>query len=148
MVLPLLARRAVILAAGSRCFWRRAARCFWRRAAPAAKTATVSGEVTLDGQPLKEGRVQFIPVDGDTGTAGAIIEGGKFRVDVPITKMRVQINANKVIGKRKAYEDSPNSPVVDIVQELIPARYNSASTEVLDVQSGGEQKVKYDLKSK
>jgi hypothetical protein len=34
------------------------------------------------------------------------------------------------------------------VQELIPARYNSASTEVLDVKSGGEQKVKYELKSR
>src|SRR6185295_12839166 len=70
--------------------------------APAPKTGKVSGQVTLDGQPLKEGRVQFIPVAGDTGTAGAIITDGKFSIDVPITKMRVEINANKVVGSRKA----------------------------------------------
>src|SRR5262245_34160493 len=86
-----------------------------------AKTGTVTGEVTLDGQPLKEGRIQFIPVAGDSSTAGAVITDGKFSTEVPTAKMRVEINANKVIGKRKAY-DTPESPVFDEVAELIPRR--------------------------
>src|SRR5262245_2399977 len=115
--------------------------------APAAKTAPVSGTVTLDGQPLKEGRIQFIPLAGDTGTAGAVVTDGKFLAEVPITKMRVEINANKVIGKKKVYEQSPLSPAVDIVQDLIPARDNTGSKEVLDVQRG-KQEVTYQLQSK
>jgi hypothetical protein len=114
---------------------------------PAVKTGTVSGDVTLDGQPLKEGRIQFVPVAGDAGIAGGVITDGKFTVEAPLAKMRVEINANKVVGKKKVYEASPQSPVVDIVVELIPARYNSASTEVLDVKPG-QQQVTYSLKSK
>lgn len=38
---------------------------------------TVSGEVTLDGKPLAEGRVMFSPL-GEGGSAGGPIEGGKF----------------------------------------------------------------------
>jgi hypothetical protein len=113
---------------------------------PGAKTGTVTGEVTLDGQPLKEGRIQFIPVAGDAGTAGAVITDGKFTAEVPIAKMRVEINANKIIGKRKAY-DTPQSPVFDEVAELIPARYNVNSQETLDVKQGS-QAVQYQLKSK
>jgi hypothetical protein len=114
---------------------------------PTPKTAKVSGEVTLDGQPLKDGRIQFIPVAGDTGTAGAIITDGKFTTDVPISKMRVEINANKVIGKRKVYEDSPQSPWVEDVRELLLPRYNSSSTLEIDVKPG-PQTVKYPLLSK
>jgi len=113
---------------------------------PGAKTGTVSGQVTLDGQPLKEGRIQFIPVAGDSPTAGATIKDGKFSAEVPLAKMRVEINANKVIGKRKAY-DTPESPVFDEVAELIPPKYNVNSQETLEVKSGS-QEVKYELKSK
>ena len=30
---------------------------------------TVAGEVTFDGQPLKEGVIRFVPVDGKSPTA-------------------------------------------------------------------------------
>lgn len=109
-------------------------------------TGTVTGEVTFDGQPLKEGRIAFLPVDGQSPTAGTTIRDGKFETQVPVTKMRVEINANKVIGKRKAY-DTPQSPVVDEVVELIPARYNTESELTLDVKRGS-QKEDYHLKSK
>lgn len=107
---------------------------------------TITGEVTLDGQPLKEGRIAFLPVDGERPTAGTTITDGKFETKAPVTKMRVEINANKVIGKRKAY-DTPQSPVADEVVELIPTRYNIESELSLDVQKGS-QTVKYDLESK
>src|SRR5437764_18311 len=73
---------------------------------------TVRGEVTLDGQPLKEGRVLFTPEDGQGQTGGSTIADGKFVAQVPTGKMKVQINANKVVGKQKAYEGVPNSPVI------------------------------------
>jgi hypothetical protein len=107
---------------------------------------TIHGEVTLDGQPVKDGRITFTPLDGQTSTGGAPIVDGKFKADVPVAKMKVAINGNKVIGKRKAY-DTPESPWEDDVAELLPAKYHVNSELTLDVKRG-VQDVKYELKSK
>lgn len=108
--------------------------------------ADVTGEVTLDGQPLKAGHVQFVPIAGDAQTAGELIRDGKFAAKVPITKLKVELHATKVVGKRKAY-DTPESPWEEEVAEMLPARYNAQSDITLDVKPG-TQAVKYDLKSK
>ena len=106
---------------------------------------TVTGEVTYDGQPVKDGHVTFTPVDGKGQTGGAPILDGKFKAEqVPALKMKVELHGNKVIGKRKAY-DTPESPVMDDVVELLPAKYNFTSDLVLEVKQG-TQHVKYDLK--
>ncbi len=107
---------------------------------------TVGGDVTLDGQPVKDGRISFTPLDGQGSTGGAAIVDGKFKAEVPVAKMKVEINGNKVIGKRKAY-DTPESPLMDEVVEIIPPRYNFNSELSLDVKQG-VQDVKYELTSK
>src|SRR5262245_49885191 len=108
---------------------------------------TVNGEVTFDGQPLKQGSVLFKPVDGQSQTGGSPITDGKFSAQVPVTKMRVEINAPKVIGKHRVYEGDPNSPITEDVVEMLPTKYNAASELTLDVKAGS-QDVKYELKSK
>jgi hypothetical protein len=108
---------------------------------------TVEGEVTLDGQPLKDGRVLFTPVDGQGQTGGATITDGKFTAEMPVAKMTVAINANRVIGRKPVYEGDPKSPMMDVVEELIPQRYNVNTELTLDVKEG-KQTVKYELKSK
>src|SRR5262249_6584785 len=106
---------------------------------------TVTGEVTYAGQPVKDGHVTFTPVDGKGQTGGAPIVDGKFKAEqVPALKMKVELHGNKVIGKRKAY-DTPESPVMDDVVELLPSKYNFNSEMTLDVKQG-TQHVKYDLK--
>jgi hypothetical protein len=109
-------------------------------------TATVNGTVTLDGSPLKEGVVRFVPVDGKTPTASADIKDGKFNANVPKGEMRVELSAPKVIGKKKMY-DTPDSPVVDEVAELLPERYNVNSELKITVKGGG-QKETFTLESK
>jgi hypothetical protein len=109
-------------------------------------TATVNGEVTLDGKPVPKGHLQFTPVDGQGQTGGALIADGKFTAQIPVAKMKVEIHAPKVVGKRKAY-DTPESPWEDEVAESLPAKYNVTSDITLDVKPGS-QDVKYDLKSK
>ena len=110
------------------------------------QVATVTGEVTLDGQPIKDGRISFTPVDGQGQTGGAEIKDGKFTAEVPLANMKVQINGNKVVGKFKAY-DTPESPVMDQIVELVPPKYNVNSELTLDVKKGLPPQ-KYDLKSK
>ncbi len=101
--------------------------------------ATVSGTVTLDAQPLKTGIIRFVPVDGQTPTADATILDGKFAAKVPPGEKRVEIMAPKVVGTKKLYE-TPDSPAVDIVEELLPARYNLQSTLTITVVKGEQTK--------
>jgi hypothetical protein len=109
-------------------------------------TGRVNGEVTLDGQPLTKGHVEFSPVDGQGQTGGALIADGKFSAEIPVAKMKVAIHSPKVVGKRKAY-DTPESPWEDEVAEALPARYHVNSDLTLDIKSG-TQAVKFELKSK
>jgi hypothetical protein len=111
-----------------------------------AGKVTVSGEVTLDGKPLKEGVIRFVPVDGKSPTADAAIVDGRFQGTVPVGAKRVEISAPKVVGKRKMY-DTPQSPWVDEVAELIPARYNVKSGLTAEVKKGANN-LSFDLKSK
>jgi hypothetical protein len=106
----------------------------------------VDGTVTLDGMPLKEGDVRFVPADGKSQTASAKIINGKFTAQVTTGEMRVEISAPKVIGKRKMY-DTPDSPVVDKVRELLPPRYNAKSELRLIVTSGVQDET-FSLQSK
>lgn len=96
---------------------------------------SVEGLVTLDDQPIAQGSIQFAPVDGQAPTAGAIIRDGHYRVDLSPGGMRVVINAPKVVGQRKAY-DTPDSPLVDVVQESVPACYHSPSQLTATLQAG------------
>lgn len=119
---------------------------------------TVNGTVTLDGKPLADGTINFIPTAEAAAPGGAApaaeaspvvgttIHDGKFTVEVPLGKMRVEIHANKVVGQHRAY-DTADSPLVPIVVEVIPTQYNANSTLTIDVQRGS-QDVPYDLKSK
>jgi hypothetical protein len=112
----------------------------------AAQRGTVNGTVTLDGGPLKEGVVRFVPVDGKTPTASANVADGKFTADVPVGEMRVEFSAPKVVGRHKAY-DAPDSPVVEDVAELIPERFNIKSELRITVRKGSQDET-FALKSK
>jgi hypothetical protein len=106
---------------------------------------TVHGTVTLDGAPLASGIVRFVPADGRTATSDATIADGKFTANVPVGEKRVTISAPKVVGKRKMYE-TPDSPMVDVIEELLPARYNLRSELSITV-SAGSQEAEYPLTS-
>jgi hypothetical protein len=45
-----------------------------------ASTATVSGEVTYDGQPVGDGYISFTPSDGKGNDAGGPIANGRYTV--------------------------------------------------------------------
>jgi len=111
-----------------------------------AAKGTVTGEVTLDGQPLKTGLIRFVPADGKTPTADATITDGKFTAVVPLGEKKVEISSPKVVGKIKMY-DTPDSPVVDQTKDIIPQQYNVRTTLTLTVQKGTQEK-KFELASR
>lgn len=104
-----------------------------------SKHGTVTGTVTLDGQPLTQGLIRFVPADGRTASADTAIENGSYSAQVPVGDKQIWISASKVVGKRKMY-DTPDSPTVDVTQELLPARYNAQTTLTLKVEPGKQQK--------
>jgi hypothetical protein len=99
---------------------------------------TVNGTVTFDGQPLKQGTVRFVPVDGKSPTASANVTDGKFTVNVPTGEMRVEFSAPKATGRRTKMYDTPDSPVVEDTVELIPERYNVRSELKISVKKGSQ----------
>jgi hypothetical protein len=108
----------------------------------------VAGEVTLDGAPLREGVVRFVPVDGNTPTASALIENGEFRTPVPAGKHRVEISAPKLPKGINSSKEMKRGTVDEgaALEDLLPTQYNTQSTLTADVKKGAN-KVSYRLKS-
>src|SRR5262245_40943022 len=100
---------------------------------------TVSGSVTIDGTPAKTGSIAFIPADGKSRTSGGPITDGKYETRVPIGNHRVEVRVAKVVGQRKLY-NTPDSPTQDILEEILPAKYNSQSELQLEVKPGDNHK--------
>lgn len=100
----------------------------------------VSGTVSYDGKPVEDGAINFVPVDGKSPTAGDVIKDGKYHAKkVPVGNMKVTISGSKVVGKKKVY-DTPDSPVMPVTQELLPAKYNDKSELTFEVKSGSNEK--------
>jgi hypothetical protein len=97
----------------------------------------VKGVVTYNGDVLSEGAIKFSPISGDGPTTGAVIEEGNYSAEVPPAPMRVEITSPRVTGTRKAY-DTPDSPMVDITEEMIPARYNTKTELKFDAADATE----------
>ena len=109
-------------------------------------TGTVTGDVTLDGQPMKKGAIQFVPADGKSAEVGVDIVDGKFTAVVPFGDMQVKITSDKVTGSRKMY-DTPDSPTVDDTKQVVLAKYNTATTLKITVK-GGSQTERFEVQSK
>jgi hypothetical protein len=99
----------------------------------------VEGTVTFNSQPLEQGIIRFVPVDGTSQPADGPITSGKFSVPVPVGDVRVEITSPKVVGKMKMY-DTPDSPTVDRIEEAIPPKYNVQSDLKMTVQKGKNEK--------
>jgi hypothetical protein len=117
------------------------------------KPPIVRGMVTLDGQPLEEGAVQLSPLDGQAPTAGAQIVNGKFETRAALSKYRVQIESNVILGPdgkkidKNKKVDKYSSRDEAVVKKLVPDKYNSQSKLELDVKAGLNEPV-FDLQSK
>jgi hypothetical protein len=108
--------------------------------------ARVQGKVTLDGQPLKNGTIEFFPL-GKTGqsAAGPIINGEYEVTKASVGEMRVKINGSEVVGQQKLY-DTPDSPTVDQVNNPVPAKYNTNS-QLKETLVSGDNELNFELKS-
>jgi hypothetical protein len=113
----------------------------------------VSGKVSFEGQPLVKGSIQFIPTGQDKATGvGAIIDGGSYsiaRAQGPVPGLyRVLINAPDPASAASAkgkVELLGNGPF-QITKDLIPRKYNLATTLTTEVKAGEPNTINFDLK--
>ncbi len=91
----------------------------------------VSGMVTVSGEPLANGSIQFEPTGPKGTNGGAAIKAGAYAIaaerGLPPGEYLVRINgSNESIQVN--LNEAPGDSSAAVVPELIPAEYNSASS--------------------
>jgi hypothetical protein len=111
----------------------------------------VAGAVKLDGQPLKEGMIQFQPTEPGIATAqGAGITDGTYSV----AKSEGLVPGKYLVMISSTPPPAPQPPggmpgdPVGPPKEKIPANYNAKSTLTAQVTKEGPNKFDFDLSSK
>lgn len=103
---------------------------------------SVEGEVTLDGTPVQNGSIVFIPSSGTSGpSAGGTISQGKFSIaqnkGPVVGKYMVQIRASEKTGKSvPAGSPFPPGTMIDETIEIIPKKYNTESELEREIVAG------------
>jgi len=94
--------------------------------------AVFTGRVTFDGEPLPQGAIAYYPLSRSP-SAGAVIKDGSYQMEAVPGSYRVEITGSKVVGQKRRY-DTPDSPMDDVLESVVPAEYNSASKLVQEVK--------------
>ena len=98
---------------------------------------TTQGKVTFAGVPLEEGGMTFIPSGGSGASSGGVITAGAYTAEMMPGKYVVQITANRKTGKMLPVP--PGEPPMEEYEQYIPAKYNTQSTLIIDVESKSKQ---------
>ena len=108
----------------------------------------LTGAVTLGGEPLEQGAIQFVPQDSKTGIAGgAVIQSGAFRLPaekgLPPGKYKVMVFS----GAADSSAEQPAMPGESgpLAQERIPAEFNVESEVVIEIVKGKSNQLTLDI---
>ncbi len=90
---------------------------------PKAPSTSLTGNVTLDGQAIAKGTINFMPQEAKQAQpASAPIADGRYSAQgVPLGKVLVMIRASKETGKMIAIPDSKEQYPETV--EIIPRHY-------------------------
>lgn len=104
-------------------------------------TAEVKGNVTLDGAPLDGGKIVFD--GGPTVPPGDFdIKGGAYSGRVQPGSKTVRIFLYKTVPQKGAMKDQT------MQENVLPAKYNTASKETREVKEGGPNEFDFAVTSK
>ncbi|WZO97472.1 hypothetical protein EP7_004506 [Isosphaeraceae bacterium EP7] len=111
----------------------------------------VSGRLTLDGAPVENGTITFLP-SGAESAVGGLIKAGEYSIaqaEGPVAgSYRVEIRSSKKTGRRVADVDGePGATVEEFVND-IPTRYNNRSKLTAVIKPGESNQFDFTLESK
>lgn len=115
-----------------------------------AVTYIVSGEITLDGEPIPAGEVVFRSTSTtERSYAGPITDGRYSFASSPGVK-RVEISVMEVVEGAVGQPGTPGDPVgpenpAQVYQESVPPRYNANSTLTARVTPEGPNRFDFQL---
>ena len=103
--------------------------------------SSLTGGVTLDGQPLADGSLLLTPVDMNKGTAaGCEIKGGKYALSgaqAPAPgKYKAEVHANRKSGKQVQKAMGQKGEMMDELVEAVAPRFNKATELTVEVKPG------------
>ena len=105
------------------------------------KLVPVAGKVTYKGQPLKQGRVTFMPLSPGNSSSGPIIDGqyrlGTYKEGDGAPPGKYQVAVTSWV--KEPDMQSPGEPA-------IPPKYFSASSSQLTAEVGSQSDINFDLK--
>jgi hypothetical protein len=116
---------------------------------PHSDRLAVSGKVTLNGEPLDGGSIQFTSLGQKKMNGGAMVNGGSYSIAqdkglLPGT-YHVEINAPDNAAKPIVYRSSPDSLGVVTQPERVPAEYNVNSKKTIEVKPDGDNHFDFDI---
>ena len=103
---------------------------------PGPPQGTVTGNVTLDGQPVEGGIIRFVPADGNSQPADSPITGGAYSVTMQTGEKKVEIYWAPSSGKAADTASQGAEPIV----QRIPAKYNAQTTLTYEIVKGKQTK--------
>jgi hypothetical protein len=116
------------------------------------KTVPVSGKVLLDGKPLPDAVVQFMPVGAEgkeplPSSVGTTGPDGRYSLVLQSSASK----AGAVVGKHKVTitlgAGGGSSEAARTVHRQLPQRYNRKTELECEVPAGGRDDANFDLKS-
>jgi hypothetical protein len=108
------------------------------------KLYSVSGKVTLDGEPVKEGRILFRMTGGNGRSYSAPITDGSYELKSEAGSAAVEITASRIIPGKIDKSNGTPEPVGEM---YIPKKYNSETTLKADVKESSNT-IPFELTSK
>jgi hypothetical protein len=115
----------------------------------------ISGNVTLDGQPVAAGSIEFAPQQQGGVGSGAMITAGSYQIEaakgLPPGKYLVRIFAPEDAQAEQAEPSvpgptGPSQPPPGV--ERIPPEYNAKSDKVVEVTVAGPNEFDFAIKTK
>jgi len=109
--------------------------------------SSIWGTVSLDGKPVAEGDIRFIPLEGTEGAdAGAVIRDGKYKVvvkELATGKYRVSIRGYKHSGRMEP--DPLGGPPIKGTVQTVPMQYQGENSELVKEITLGVNRLDFDL---
>lgn len=115
---------------------------------PYAGQMEITGNVTLEKQPLKDGSITFVPLDKQGTQSGAAITNGAYKVPrtTGLKPGKYQIQITSGDGKTPAAEEAGGPGSGNIVSvDFVPEDWNVRSKHEVDVKSTGPNKFDFDI---
>ena len=107
----------------------------------------IAGRVTLDGRPLDEAVVMFVPLDAGGRKTGGQIAAGRYAVprDVGVLpgRYRVEIADDPPLDSAVPLEKRPSRP-----RRQVPPAYSVASSLSIEITADGPAEFDFELTSK